>query len=189
MQSTIIHLLGSPGVGKYTIGRRVAEMTGARLVDNHSVANVIFNLLPVDGVTPLPAGVWGPVGRVRDAVLETLASLSPREMSFVFTNFAREDEEDHRAIDEMVAIADARGSVFVPVLLHCETAELVRRIVSPDRRERMKLVDPVLGARLNGLPPFQLSHPNWLGLDVTSSTPDASAAAIVDWAERCTGPA
>ena len=41
MEPTIFHLLGSPGVGKYTIGKALAEATGARLVDNHSIANVI----------------------------------------------------------------------------------------------------------------------------------------------------
>jgi hypothetical protein len=186
MQNTIIHLIGTPGVGKYTIGGHVTALTGARFVDNHSVANVIFNLLPIDGVTPLPEGVWERVGRVRAAVLDTVAHLSPPEMSFVFTNYMRgADQEEYRAFLGMMALADARGSVFVPIILTCDTAELRRRIVSPSRRERMKMVDPVQGARLNELPEFDTDHPNKLRLDVTAIDAVEAARLIVEWAHRC----
>jgi len=186
MKNTIIHLIGTPGVGKYTIGGHVAAMTGARFVDNHSVANVIFNLLPIDGVTPLPEGVWDRVSQVRAAVLDTVAHLSPPEMSFVFTNYMRgADPVEYEAFLHMVALADARQSVFVPVVLRCDTAELRRRIVAPSRRERMKMVDPVQGARLNELPEFDTDHPNKLRLDVTSVEPADAARLIVDWAQRC----
>lgn len=182
MAGTIIHLLGTPGVGKYTIGKQVAALTGARLIDNHSIANVIFQVLEVDGVKPLPDGVWPLVGQVRAAVMDAIARLSPPGMSFVFTNYAREDDEDHRLFDEMVTFAAARESAYIPVLLRCETPELERRIVTPDRKERMKLVDPLAGARLNDLPPFATDHPNGLVLEVTRLEPPAAAQRIVDWA-------
>lgn len=68
MQPTMFYLVGMPAVGKYTIAKELAGLTGARLVDNHSIANVIFNLFELDGVTPLPEGIFGPVGKVRQAV-------------------------------------------------------------------------------------------------------------------------
>jgi hypothetical protein len=184
---TIIHLIGSPAVGKYTIASRVARITGARLVDNHSIANVIFNLLDQDGVRPLPAGVWSHVSRVRAAVLDTLIHISPPELSFVFTNYMRgEDPAEYAAFEELVAVAEIRGSTFVPVILSCETPELVRRIGSPDRRERMKLIDPIQGAYLNDeVPHFTTKHPNKLELDTSRTTPDEAAARVVAWAERC----
>ena len=92
MESTIIQLIGAPGTGKYTIGREVARRTGARLVDNHSVANVILNLLAPDGVTPLPSAVWPYVAQVRGAVYDALANLAPAELSYVFTNVLRGDD-------------------------------------------------------------------------------------------------
>ncbi|MGH2634057.1 MAG: hypothetical protein ACRDG3_11655, partial [Tepidiformaceae bacterium] len=150
LPSVVYHLIGRPGVGKYTIGVELSRLTGARLVDNHSVANVIFNLINPDGVTPLPHGVWSRVGQVRAAVIDTLINLAPRELSFVFTNFIRgEDAAEYAAFMELVDAAAARGSVFVPIVLSCDTGELVQRIVRPERRARMKLVDPVEGARLN----------------------------------------
>ena len=185
MPSTIFHLIGNPGVGKLTIGMELVGQTGARLVDNHSINNVIFNLINQDGTTPLPAGIWSRVGQVRAAVLETIVNISPPELSFVFTNFMRgEDPAEYAIFLEFVGIADARGSLYVPVLLSCETPELVTRIVRPDRRERMKLIDPVEGARLNDhVPPFQTDHPNALALDVTRRAPADAVRAILEWAE------
>ena len=184
MPGTIFHLIGNPGVGKYTIGSALARQTGARLVDNHSINNVIFNLINQDGVTPLPAGIWPRIGQVRAAVLDTIVHVSPPEMSFVFTNFIRgEDDGEYATFLEFVALADARGSLYVPVLLSCETEELVQRIVRPDRRARMKMLDPIQGRRWNDdLPPFRTDHPNALAWDVTRRIPAESVRAILEWA-------
>ena len=187
MPSIVYHLIGRPGVGKYTIGSELAQLTGARLIDNHSIANVIFQLLAIDGVTPLPEGVWSRVDQVRAAVLDTLANLAPRDLSFVFTNFMRgEDAREYAHFMEFVAAAEHRASVFVPAILSCETGELVRRIVRPERKARMKLVDPIEGARYNDdTPQFQTDHPNLLELDVTRMPAGEAAAAVAGWGARC----
>jgi hypothetical protein len=189
MDRVMIHLIGSPGVGKYTIGSRVARELGARFVDNHSVANVIFQVLDQDGVKPLPDGVWPRVMQVRRAVLDTIANLSPRHLSFVFTNYLRgDDPAEEAAMQDLVSLAGERGSVFVPVLLSCETEELLRRVVSPDRRERMKLVDPVRARFLNDeVPRFETAHPNTLRLDVTRISADEAASLIARHVRSCAG--
>lgn len=185
MAPTVYHLIGSPGVGKYTIGKGLAAATGARLVDNHAIANVIFGLIEQEGVTPLPSAVWPRVGAVRRAVLDTVMHVSPAGLSFVFTNFLRgKDDAETAAFEELVAVAEVRRSTFVPVVLSCETSELVRRIVDPSRRERLKLIDPVQGARFNDeVPPFETAHPNLLRLDVTGLPVDRSVRTIIEWAE------
>jgi len=187
LASVVYHLIGRPGVGKYTIGTELARLTGARLIDNHSIANVIFQLLEVDGVTPLPEGVWSRVDQVRAAVLDTLANLAPRDLSFVFTNFIRgEDAAEYAYFMDFVAATEKRGSVFVPVVLSCETGELVRRIVRPERKARMKLVDPIEGARFNDeTPQFRTDHPNLLELDVTRMPVAEAVEAIAAWGGRC----
>ena len=185
MRPVIYHLIGTPAVGKYTIGKLVAEMTGARFVDNHSVANVIFNVIAPDGVTPLPEGIWATVGKVRDAVLDAVQNLAPPHLSFVFTNYIRgEDSAELAAFQQLVDVAAARKSVFIPVLLRCETRELMDRAATDSRVERMKLIDPVEIARLNDVVPlFETDHPNTLTLDVTHRPPGESARIIVEWAE------
>jgi len=89
LENFVIALVGKPGVGKFTVGSVLARLTGARLVDNHSINNVIFNAVAADGVTPLPPEVWAQVGRVRGAVLETIATIAPPDLSFIFTNFIK----------------------------------------------------------------------------------------------------
>ena len=89
MRPTIYHLIGMPGVGKYTTAKELVALTGAKLVDNHAIANVIFNLLDGDGVTPLPREVWQYVGAVRRAALDTMMNLSPPHLSFILTNVIR----------------------------------------------------------------------------------------------------
>jgi hypothetical protein len=186
LEPTIFHLIGTPGVGKYTVAKELAALTGARLVDNHAVANVIFNLLDQDGIKPLPREVWPHVGAVRRAVLDALVEVSPRHLSFVFTNYLRgEDEAETALFEEMVAVAEVRRSRFVPVLLSCATEELVKRVPNPDRKERMKLVDPSEARRMNDeVPRFETDHPNALRLDVTNIPAAESARRIVEWAKR-----
>lgn len=183
---TIFHLIGNPGVGKYTVGKELAALTGARLIDNHAIANVIFGLLDQDGIKPLPMGVWKYVGAVRRAVLDTMTELSPRHLSFVLTNYFRGgDEAEYNLFLENVAVAEIRASRFVPVLLTCETPELMQRIGTDSRRQRMKLLDPVAAARANDeLPPFDTGHPNFLRLDTTRTAPEETAGKIAEWAQR-----
>lgn len=186
MRPTVFHLIGNPGVGKFTVGTELAALTGARLVDNHSVANVLFNLLDSDGMRPLPPEIWPRVMAVRRIVLDTMVDIAPKHLSFIFTNYIRgHDEAEYAAFLENVAVADARDSLFVPVVLTCETGELLNRIGSESRRQRMKLLDPALARHLNeDFPVFETDHPNLLRLDTTRTSPAASARRIAEWAQQ-----
>ena len=182
----MFYLVGMPAVGKYTIAKELAALTGARLVDNHSVANVIFNIVGVDGIRPLPEGTFDYVGRVREVAADAVRNLAPREFSFVFTIVHVGNDERERALfDEVVAIAGERESLFVPVLLRCETAELMRRAGNGSRQERMKLIDPAAVANINDTyPQFETDHPNTLRLETTTTAPTENARRILAWAER-----
>lgn len=186
MQPTMFYLVGMPAVGKYTIAKEVAAITGARLVDNHSIANVIFNLFELDGVTPLPEGIFGPVGKVRQAVLDALTNLAPRELSYVFTIvLLGGDPAEAEHFHKMVEVAEQRGSLFVPVLLRCRTGELMSRAANESRVQRMKLIDPATIASLNDdRPQFETDHPNAITLDTTETPPAETALRIVEWAEE-----
>jgi hypothetical protein len=184
MDNTMVHLIGPPGAGKFTIATHLARLTGARLVDNHSINNVLFNPIALDGVTPLPGAIWPLVRRLREVVFETIATVSPPGLSFVFTNYLH--HEDHDALRANLDLAAARGATYVPVMIICRTDELLRRIVTEDRRTRLKLVDPVAGRRLNeDVPLIAFEHPNMLTLDVTNLAPERAARLIAGWVEQC----
>lgn len=186
----ILHLIGHPGVGKYTIAKEVAalaEADGRRIVvvDNHLTSNVIFSVLPVDGIAPLPERVWDRVQEVRDAVLRTIEELSPREWSFVFTNVLSDGvPADEQVVERLVELAARRESRYVPVRLSCQIDELLMRITRPDRRARQKWVDPI-GARsfVEASAVLAINHPALLDLDVTSLPASEAAARILQHLE------
>ena len=186
---TIFHLIGFPGAGKFTIAKHMAHLQDSHehrlvVVDNHYFNNTIFGVLDVDGIRPLDPRVWDHVRQVRDAVLETIRDLSPPTWSFVFTNvlFAG-DAGDEAAPERLAALAEARGGPFVPVRLHCDVDELARRVVSPERKDRLKWIDAEgvrAIARSRALIPLPYRHA--LDLDVTGVAPEVAARRILDHA-------
>jgi len=181
----MIHLIGFPGTGKYTIAKHMAVLQGGGVrrlvvVDNHYVSNPIFGVMDVDGITAIDPAVWGYVRKVRVAVMEAIRDLSPPGWSFVLTNvLLGGNAEDESAPAALAALAEARGAAFVPVRLHCQVDELTRRAVSPQRGERLKWRDGGgVRAMAESRSLIDLSHPNAFDLDV-SALPAEIAAGLV----------
>lgn len=188
-RNVVVYLVGFAGTGKLTTALALAKRLDARVVDNHWINNPIFGLLDTDGLTPLPTGVWDQVAKIRDAVLETIATLSAPDASFIFTHVGLDGDPDDQAIYRaMAATAERRGALFVPVRLLCEEAEHVRRIARPERAAKLKCIDPqaAITAHRSSLP-LRTGHPHELTIDVTVITPDESAARILDHVTALTG--
>ena len=183
LQNTIIVLFGFAGTGKYTIGRDLARLTGAKLIDNHLINNALFTAVNADGVTPLPREIWAKLKRVRQVVYETIGELASPELSFVFTiQLVEEDPDDHRAFADLVDLAAARRSVFVPIRLICELEELCRRIASPGRAAMLKQITAEAARRRAESKSVLLPrHPNLRTIDVTRKSASDSAAEILDY--------
>jgi len=184
MKNTVFYLIGPPGVGKYTVGKIVAERAGAKLVDNHYSINPIFGLIEQDGRTPLPAQVWPQVGKVRSAVLETIATLSPRDWNFIFTHAASDDPSDAETCREILSTAERRSAKVMVARLHCTADELARRVLAPERRAMMKEMDPE-AARINAVAPvFEPGHANIIDIDTTTKAPSDVADIIIAAADK-----
>jgi hypothetical protein len=191
-RGSILHLLGFPAVGKYTIAKAVAQaaaLGGERfvVVDNHLTSNVVFSVLDVDGVRDLPPNVWDHVGQVREVVYRTIEDLSPSEWSFLFTNVLIEgNPADEDVVQRLRAVAVHRDANYVPVVLTCEVDELLRRVTGADRRERFKWIDPGAVERFvtsRALLAVDSDAP--LTLDVTKLSPDQAAHRILDHIREC----
>jgi predicted kinase len=186
MTNLFVYLVGFAGTGKLTIARAFARLVGAKVVDNHWINNPIFGLIDSDGVTPLPDEVWAQVAKVREAVLETIATLAKPEINFVLTHAGVEGDPIDQAVFESIRSAAARrGARFVAVRLLCEEDELVRRIQSPERAGLLKCVDPadaINKSRYHAVLDPKL--PATLTLDVTTRTAEDSAAAILAHIKR-----
>jgi hypothetical protein len=181
MDNIFLYLLGFAGTGKLTIARAFARAVGAEVVDNHWINNPIFGLIDPDGVSPLPDAVWRQTAKVREAVLETIATLAKPGANFVFTHDGIEGEPYDEAVSRGIqSTAARRGAWLIPVRLVCNEDELVRRIQSAGRAPMLKCTNPadaihksrhraVLDPRL----------PGTLTLDVTRLTPEQSVEAIL----------
>lgn len=183
--TSLVYLLGSPGVGKRTVAEALSARTGAIVLDNHRINLPIMSLFNWNGSERLPAGIWGYVNTIRSAVLDALADIAPRDASYVLTNALEVGYEGW--FDRIEGIARARGSVFVPVLLECELEEQMRRVASEDRVVRLKLSDPEYAREfIAGTEFFRPDGPDALVIDTTHGSPDDTAAAIAGHVARIT---
>jgi energy-coupling factor transporter ATP-binding protein EcfA2 len=175
----IVCLVGFPGVGKLTIARALAGIVDATIIDNHWINDPVLRLLPRHDAAA-PEAVWPQVAKVRDAVLETIATLAPRQSNFIFTYAgSHEDAADRKAFEEYRDVATRRAARFIAVRLLCDEDELVRRIQSPERRGR-KLIDPEEAIEnVRGFSPLDPGLPGSLTLDVTHLSAEQAAARIV----------
>ncbi len=181
-RNTIIYLLGYAGTGKYTIAKELCRIAPEfRLVDNHLINNPLFTLIHADGITPLPPRIWENVGKIWDAVIDTMIHISPSDYSFVLTNALSDSDKDVAWFYEVEDMARQRNAIFIPVVLKISLDEHKRRIVSPDRITRMKEIDPNNPARYaaadNLIKPV---HPHLLTLDVSSISAEQSAQSILN---------
>ena len=181
LDNTLVLLIGFAGTGKYTIGRELCRRTGAKLVDNHLIANPVFTVLDGDGITPLPREVWAKLKEIRRIVYDSIRELSPPNLGFVLTMELRENNPgEHYAIDDLERLAAARQSLFVPIRLVCDVEELCRRVADPKRRERLKMIS-VENARRKSAEDAVLNpkHSNARTIDVTAKSPGEAADAIM----------
>lgn len=182
MNNVIVYLVGPPGVGKYTVGKLVAERLSAKLLDNHFWSNPIFEVVEPDG-RALPAGVWDRANAVMSAVLETVALYGPAGRNYVFTH-AVSDPGGH-PLDWVIAgqllwVAERRGASLLVVRLACGEEQLRERISRDERRQRFKTTDAGQAHSLASLGPFPINH-EWV-LDLNTS--GLSAADTADRIER-----
>lgn len=183
--STIIHLLGAPGTGKYTIAKEITRMSkNFVLVDNHLINNPLFSIIRRDGKTKLPPRIWDNVKTIWGAVADTMIHISPPDFNFVLTNALFEgDADDRRHMKNMRNVAKKRKGEYIPVrLLITDEKEHARRITSRARKERMKETDAAAVKRYAGREVLKTGLIEELTLDVTRLKPKQAAAEILNHA-------
>jgi hypothetical protein len=183
-----IYLFGFAGAGKLTIAKEIAERWECIVVDNHHVNNVIFHLIDIDqkGRGELPDDVWDYVMRVRRAALDAIRYLAEPGRNFVFTNELIEGVARHKVFFHDVAeVARHRGAVLLPVRLLLDVEEHVRRIESPDREEKLKIVSREAALeRAENEEVFKPEACSYVELDVTNLQPEEAAERILAELEK-----
>src|SRR5947209_2495132 len=175
LHNTIIYLIGIPAVGKYTVARELARMTGAKVVDNQLINTPVFSVIGYDGTDtfPFPQGAWAQIEKIQRAVLTVIRDFCPPDASFVFTNVldaqAPGDKAWFRRIERL---ARQRKAGFFPVWLTCEAAVIRQRKDTPERRARLKDIDLTnIRKWTEEFEILRVSHPNALTLDTSHCEP------------------
>jgi hypothetical protein len=121
----LIFLHGLPGVGKLTVARELAQLTGFRLFHNHLAVDLVASVFEF-GSPPfveLREKIW----------LDMFSAAAATNTNLIFT-FAPDHTVTQDFIDKVRAIADV---TFVE--LRCSSADLEKRIADPSRRTFGKL--------------------------------------------------
>lgn len=165
MRFVLLH--GRPAVGKLTVARALAHLTGYRVFDNHLVVDAA--LAVYDFGTPefiaLRDALW------RAAIAEFAKRRAPAGLIFTFNP---EHSVPQRFVDDLFATFAAAGVDMCSVALTCTETVLERRLAAADRRRKGKLVDLDLYRRLRAAGTFD--HPRMPTADLTIDTAELSAS-------------
>jgi hypothetical protein len=168
----LIFLHGPPAVGKLTVGRELATLTGWPLFHNHLAVDLALAVFPFGspGFVAVREEVWWTV--FRRALADGLPGL-------IFT-FNPENSVPQTFIDALFAELSAGGAEVIPVALTVAEAEIERRLTDTSRHSRRKLVDLDLYRRLREAGTFATPRipAARLTLDTGALSPPAAAREI-----------
>jgi hypothetical protein len=130
----ILFIYGRPAVGKLTVAREVAKLTGGRLFHNHLTVNLVLSLhdFGTPGFVALRKRIWTDSFR---------SALEARIPLVVFT-FNPEDSVPQAFIDELFAEVAASGAEMIPIELTAPERVIEERLGSESRRLDGKTLDP-----------------------------------------------
>jgi hypothetical protein len=174
-QMKLVFLHGAPAVGKLTVARELARLTGLRLFHNHLTVDLVSSLFPF-GSEPfivLREQIW----------LAAFAEAALNNVSLIFT-FNPERTVRADFIQKAIDGVEAANGKMIFVELTCAEAELERRIEAASRKEFGKLASVEQYRSLKDAGVFQFPElPDGLSVDTTNRSPADSAKLISGYLE------
>lgn len=126
----LLFIYGPPAVGKLTVAREVAKLTGFKVFHNH---------LSIDAILPIFDFGTVPFGKLVETIrVETVAEAAKQNVDLIYT-FCYAKGLDEMHIEKIAAAAAENGGESHFALLTCSDNELRRRVVQDDRREFHKV--------------------------------------------------
>jgi hypothetical protein len=173
----LVHINSYPGVGKFTIGRFLAEQIGGKLLDNHSIYNIAFALTEFR-----TREFYDTVRAARDLAYQRILAL-PATTPVVLTNwYSKESSWGEENWDAAISLAQRRPCPLAVVILTCSPDENARRIQSEGRDSMRKPRNAALVEdNRRGRPLIDRGGDRSLHLDVTNLEAQSAATAIAKW--------
>jgi hypothetical protein len=166
----LIFIHGAPAVGKLTVARELARITGYRLFHNHLTVDLVGSVFDF-GTEPfveLRESIWVRVFR----------EAASRGVSLVFT-FNPEGTVRAAFIQDAVEAVESNSGKVIFVELVCADAEVERRLISPSRGQFGKLQSVSQYQSLQQAGAFRFPKlPAALSLDTTERSPSETAGLI-----------
>ncbi len=174
MKLVLIH--GGPAVGKLTVARELARLSGFHLFHNH---------LTVDLVGAVFEFGSEPFVRLREDIwLAVFREAARHDTSLIFT-FAPEATVATDFVAKAVERVESAGGQIVLVELTCAEADLERRLTDPSRTAFGKLNAFEQYRDLKNAGAFTFpAIPSDLVIDTSNTPPEAAARTIMNLLER-----
>lgn len=127
----LIVIYGAPGVGKFTVGKALARITGFKLLHNHLTNDLVASLFDFG-----TKKFWGIVHEYRRDLLERAARSRIKGVIITFVYAAHHDDKNIGAI---IARMKKYGGKILFVHLVCDHDVLLKRIKHPSRKLFQKI--------------------------------------------------
>lgn len=168
----LVFIHGAPAVGKLTVARELAGLTGFPLFHNHLTVDLVSSLFAfgTPAFVSLREHIW----------LAAFAEAARNDSSLIFT-FNPERTVNEEFIQKTIDVVAAAGGRVVFVELTCTQEELERRMEEPSRKEFGKLASLEEYRSLKNEGAFEFPKlPSEISIDSTNQSPAVTAKVISD---------
>ncbi|HBB89333.1 MAG TPA: shikimate kinase [Blastocatellia bacterium] len=168
----LVFIHGPAAVGKLTVARELARLTGFPLFHNHLTVDLVSSLFAfgTPSFVSLREQIW----------LAAFAEAAGNDLSLIFTFNPERTVRDEFIQNTIAVIESARGRV-VFVELTCSKAELGQRMEEPSRKQFGKLASLEQYRSLKSAGAFEFPKlPSEISIDTTNQSPAVTAKLISD---------